>query len=278
MRDQRSASPTRRWKGRREVRATGMSHSPRYLLDVVLTLVERELRIRYKGSILGILWAVLSPLGTVLILHVLFGSILQLGIPNYASFIYTGLLPWTWFQAATYTSAATLSDNRDLVRKPFFPRQLLPGVVTLTNFILYLLALPVMFLLLMIEGLSLTPALLLLPLVWFGLGLFTLAVALWVAALGVLVRDIQHMLGVVMLLWFYLTPIFYDPYRISPQAARWLMLNPVGVLVQAHREVVLYGQAPDLPSLGMALAAGTILLAGGLAFFQALEDVFVEEV
>jgi lipopolysaccharide transport system permease protein len=256
----------------------GLARSPAYFFDVILTLVERELRIRYKGSLLGVLWAVLSPLGTVLILRILFGTILDLGIPNYAAFIYSGLLPWTWFQAAVYTSAATLNDNRDLVRKPFFPRQLLPGVVTATNFILYLLALPVMFVLLALDGLPLTPALVLLPLVWASLAIFTLAVSIWVAAFGVLARDIQHLLGVLMLLWFYLTPIFYDLERIGPVYSRWLMLNPLAGLVQAHRQVVLYGQAPDLALLLPPALIGAGLLAGGLVFFRALEDVFVEEV
>lgn len=249
-----------------------------YYMDVITTLVGRELRIRYKGSLLGLLWAVLSPLGTVLILHVLFSKILPLNIPNYAAFIYSGLLPWTWFQSALITSASTLYDNRDLVRKPFFPRQLLPAVVTSSNFILYLLALPVMFLLLLIEGLTPAPALVYLPLVWLILGAFTLSCAVLAAALGVLIRDIQHLLGVGMLLWFYLTPIFYDPGRIAPEQARWLMLNPVAVLVQAHREIVLYGRPPDMAALGIVALLTLVLLVASRAFFRGLEDVFVEEV
>jgi lipopolysaccharide transport system permease protein len=249
-----------------------------YVYDVLNILVGRELRIRYKGSALGILWALLSPLGTAAILYLLFSRVLPLGIPNFASFLYSGLLAWTWFQSSVFTAAASLNDNRDLVRKPFFPSELLPGVVTTTNFVLYLLALPVMFGLLLLEGLPLSPVLGLLLLVWLGLGLFTLACAILVAALGVLVRDLQHILGVGMLLWFYMTPIFYDPLRISPEAARWVMLNPMAVLVQAHRSVLLYGQTPDLPSLGAVILLSVLLLAGSLALFRGLQDIFVEEV
>jgi lipopolysaccharide transport system permease protein len=249
-----------------------------HAVDVVRALVERELRLRYKGSLLGVLWAVLSPLGTVLILHILFSRILPLGIPNYAAFIYAGLLPWTWFHAAVQTSAATLLDNRDLVRKPFFARPLLPTVVTATNFLLYLLALPVLFGLLLLEGIVPAPTVLLLPLVWLVQALFVLACAILIAALGVLIRDVQHLLGVGLLLWFYLTPIFYDVERISAEAARWLSLNPLTVLVQAHRDLLLYGRAPDWAALGLCGLFSALLLAGSLLAFRALEDSFVEEV
>lgn len=249
-----------------------------YGYDVLSTLVRRELRIRYKGSILGLLWAVLSPLGTVAVLHLLFSRILPLDIPNYASFIYSAMLPWSWFQAAVLTSAQTLIDNRDLVRKPFFPRLMLPGVVASTNFCLYLLAIPVLLVLMLIEGVALTPALLLLPLIWVVLGLFTLACSVLVAALGVVVRDVQHLLGVGMLLWFYLTPIFYDTARLAPETARWLSLNPLTPIVTAHRQIVIAGQIPDLLGLLAVALVSAALLVASVWLFRVLEDTFVEEV
>jgi len=255
-----------------------LRHNPIYYLDAISSLVGRELRIRYKGSLLGLLWAILSPLGTVLILHILFSRILPLNIPHYATFLYSALLPWTWFQSAIITGAATLIDNRDLVRRPFFPRPLLPAVVTSTNFLLYLLAFPVLFGLLLVEGVALSPVMLLLPLVWMVQLIFTLACTIFVAALGVVVRDVQHLLSVVMLLWFYLTPIFYDIDRVTPEQARWLRLNPLAILVQAHRALVLHGRMPDWPALGMLAVAGMLLLGVSLMLFRRLEDLFVEEV
>jgi lipopolysaccharide transport system permease protein len=249
-----------------------------YFADVTTILVGRELRIRYKGSLLGLLWSILSPLGTVTILHILFSRILPLGIPHYAAFIYSGLLPWTWFQAAVQTSAATLIDNRDLVRKPFFPRSLLPVVVTGSNFVLYLMAVPVLLAVVMIEGVQPSPAWLLLPVVWVVQAIFTLACAVLIAALGVLIRDVQHLLGVGMLLWFYLTPIFYDLDNISPNQVGWLMLNPMTVFVEAHRALTLYGRMPDWGMLGIQLLLGSLFLGISLAIFRILEDAFVEEV
>jgi ABC-type polysaccharide/polyol phosphate export permease len=246
--------------------------------DTLRALVARELKIRYKGSLLGILWAWLSPLGTVLILHLLFTRIVPLQIPHYAAFVYAGLLPWTWFQGAVTTAASTLLDNRDLVRMPFFPRPILPAVVTTTSFLLYLAALPVLGLLLVAEGVPLTPLLLLLPVLWAVTALFTLAATVLVSALGVLVRDVQHVLGVVLLLGFYLTPVFYDLDRVAPAYARWLRLNPLTVLVEAHRDLTLYGRAPDWAALAACAAGSLALLAISVAVFRTFEHVMVEEV
>lgn len=249
-----------------------------YATDVIRTLVERELRIRYKGSALGLLWAVLSPLGMVAVLHLVFTGVLPLGIEHYASYVYSGLLPFTWFQAAVLTCSSTLLDNRDLVRRPFFPRLLLPAVVTATQFALYLLALPVLLVLLLFEGVALSPALLLLPVVWVVLGVFALACGVMFAALGVLIRDVQHILGVGMTLWFYLTPIFYRAEGIDHPSTSLLRLNPMALIVQGHRQITLEGRAPNWGDLGLALAVGLMLLAASVALFRALEDAFVEEV
>jgi lipopolysaccharide transport system permease protein len=251
--------------------------SPGYAWDVIRTLVGRELRMRYKGSALGLLWAVLSPLGLVAVMQIVFTTILPLGIEHYAAFVYAGLLPWTWFQSVVITSATTLFDNRDLVRRPFFPRILLPAVVMATNFLLYLLAMPVLLCLMLIDGVALTPFLFLLPAIWLVLAVWALGFGLLMAALGVLMRDVQHILGVVMTLWFYLTPIFYNADRLGPQQ-QWLLWNPLSTIVSAHRRVTLEGLPPDWATLGGCLLAGLILLIGSIALFRVLEDAFVEEV
>lgn len=253
-------------------------HRIAYSSDVISTLIGRELKIRYKGSWLGLAWSILSPLGTVAVLHILFTTMLPLNIPHYAAFVYSGLLPWTWFQAAVQMSATTLFDNRDLVRKPFFPSTLLPAVVTGTHFLLYLLALPVLLVLLLIEGIALTPMLLLLPVIWLVLALFALAWSLFIAAIGVLIRDVQHLLGVLMMLWFYLTPIFYDPSRLAPETQARLQLNPMTAIIQAHRAVTLQGQPPDWASLGICTLLGVAMFVLGVAVFRALNDTFAEAV
>lgn len=114
---------------------------------------------------------------------------------------------------------------------------------------LYLLALPVLLLLLLLEGVPITPALLLLPAVWAVLAVFTLALSTMMATLGVLIRDVQHILGVVLMFWFYLTPVFYGADRLG-ESQRWLLLNPLATIINAHRRVALEGLPPDWGALG----------------------------
>jgi lipopolysaccharide transport system permease protein len=246
--------------------------------DTLQTLVGRELNIRYKGSLLGMLWAILSPLGTVAVLYLLFTKILPLGIPHYPTFIYCGLLPWTWFHSAVQSGATALVDNRDLVKQPFFPKIVLPAVVTGTNYLLYLLALPVLALLATIDGVPITVAVLWLPVVWIALGIFTLACAVLVGAAGLLVRDIPHLLGVALMLWFYVTPVFYDVSQLSPGVASWFHLNPLTAVVQAHRAIVLEGRAPDWWPLASTAMIGIVAAFVGRAVFHSVEGTLVERV
>jgi len=253
------------------------SESTGHFLDTLGILVGREFRMRYKGSAFGILWAVLNPLGTVLILQFLFTKILQSGIPHFGAFLYTGLLPFVWFQSSVQGGSSVLSENRALVRTPFFAKPLLPWAVTCTNFALYLLALPVLFALMAYDGLPFTSALLALPLIWAIQWILTLGMTVLTAAVGILVRDVQHLMAVILLFWFYLTPIFYDLTQVPPDTARWFALNPMTPIVSAHRAVTVYGQAPDWASLGTLAIVSMGILGFSLLLFRTLEDSFIDE-
>lgn len=246
-------------------------------VDTLRALVSREFRMRYKGSFFGVLWAVLSPIGTVLVLQLVFTRILTISTPHFGAFMYSALLPWVWFQSAVQTSATTLSEHRDLVRTPFFAKPMLPGAVTCTNFLLYLCALPVLFGLMLADGLPFTPALAALPVIWIVQAIVTLGFTVLISAIGLLVRDVQHLMGVVLMLWFYMTPIFYDLKGLPPGMARWFSLNPMAAVVSAHRDVLLHGKAPNFPQLAMWGLIGGGLLAVSLFMFRQLEDAFVDE-
>jgi lipopolysaccharide transport system permease protein len=249
-----------------------------HLGDTLGALVGRELRMRYKGSFFGILWAVLTPLATAVILQFLFTKLLKFSIPHFAAFLYSGLLPWTWFQSTLQTGATTLLENRDLVRTPFFAKPLLPGAVTCTNFLMYVLALPILLGLMAADGLPFTPALAALPAVWIAQGILILGFTLLIASLGVLVRDMAHLMVVILTFWFYLTPIFYDLNQIPIESSRWLAFNPMAAIITAHRAVTIRGQLPDWLALGYVTLFSAALLAVSIFVFRMLEDAFIDEV
>lgn len=257
--------------------ARGISTSPGQLFDTLRVLVGREFRVRYKGSALGIIWAVLNPLGTVLVLQYVFTNVLTFAAPHFSAFMYSAMLPWVWFQSAVQLAASTMSDNSALVRTPFFSKPLLPWTLTCTNFLLYLFAMPVLLILILNDGLRLTPALFALPAIWIAQWILTLGFTVLIAAIGVLVRDIQHLMTVVLLFWFYLTPIFYDVHQVPAAAAPWFSYNPMTPIVTAHRAVTVYGQFPDWSSLVSVTIVGAVLFMISIRIFNQLEDAFIDE-
>jgi homopolymeric O-antigen transport system permease protein len=258
-------------------RVLNVGESTWHFIDTLRALVSREFRIRYKGSFFGILWAVLNPLATVAVLWFLFTKVLKVGVPHFPVFLYSAILSWVWFSTSVQTSASTLMDNRALVRTPFFSKPLLPWAVTCTNFVLYVMALPVLFGLMAFDGVPLTAALAVLPVIWLVQWLLTLAFTVLIAAIGILVRDVQHLIGVILLFWFYLTPIFYDLKQVPPDIARWYVYNPMIPIITAHRAVTVNGVLPDWASLGKVTVVGAVLLAVSLLLFRTLEDAFIDE-
>lgn len=250
---------------------------PSYLRDLLRELVVRDMKLRYKRSVLGLAWSLLNPLAQLLVFHFIFGIVFSLNIPNYPSFVFTGLLVWTWFQSALFQATVSIVDNPDLIRRPGFPVSVLPIVTVITHLIHFLLALPVLLPFLLIDGIHFTATWLALPLLMALQFLFTLGLAYIVASIHVIFRDTQHLLGIVLMLVFYLTPIFYDASLI-PEAYRPIYnLNPIVHLVEAYRAILMRGQLPPLlPLLFLSVLAGGFLFIGYTIFVRTAYR-FVEE-
>jgi lipopolysaccharide transport system permease protein len=238
-----------------------MSIKPRrltYLFDLLRELIVRDLKLRYKRSLLGIAWSLVNPLAQMLVLRFVFSRVLPLNIPNYASFLFTGLLAWNWFQTSLYAATGSIVDNRELIRKPGFSAMILPIVTVATNFIHFLLALPILLIFLWINDISLNATCIVLPVIFAVQFLFTLSLSYLVATLHVTFRDTQYLLGIVLLLGFYLSPVFYDTGAIPMRFQMIYRLNPMVVLIDAYRQILLQGQLPG----GLALLALSLISAG----------------
>jgi lipopolysaccharide transport system permease protein len=248
-----------------------------YARDLLRTLVARDVKLRYRRSMLGILWSLVTPLAQMLVFTFLFHRVVPLGIPNYPVFVFTGLLAWSWFQTSTTQAAAAITGNKELVGQPGFPSWILPAVTVATTMTHFLLQLPVLLLFLLLSGERPTASLLALPLVIAVQYVFSLAIAYPIAAFNVAFRDTEHIAALALLLLFYLTPVFYDAASV-PSAYRPIYdLNPLAWLIGAYRAIFLHGTVPDLVGL---LAFGAVAGAGlglGSAVFRSAGDRFVEE-
>jgi ABC-type polysaccharide/polyol phosphate export permease len=241
-------------------------------------MVRRELRQKYKGSVLGVFWYLVNPLVLMGAYTLLFGTILRVqNIADYPIFLMVGLIAWTFFQQSLMSAAPSLIDQAGLVRKARFPREVIPAstvAVQLATFAAVLaLLLPVA---VAIRG-SFTPALLLLPVLVALLFGFVLGCALIVAVLHAYFRDVAPILAAALLPWFFLTPIFFQPRTISfvqhhpivGTALEWF--NPVAPFIESLRAVLYDGNAPDWGRLVYVLAAAAVALVLGRAVFRRMD-------
>jgi lipopolysaccharide transport system permease protein len=248
-----------------------------YLRDLLWELVLRDLKLRYKGSVLGLTWSLLNPLAQLLVFGFVFSTILPLNIPNYTAFLFSGLLVWSWFQSSLFAATTVIVDGRSLIKRPGFPVALLPVVTVMANLVHFVLALPVLLLFLLLTGLPLHGTILLLPLLIAIQFLLTLSIAYFLAAVHVTFRDTQHLVGVFLLLFFYLTPIFYDGSVVPATYQSIYRLNPLLHLLEAYRSILIEGSLPDFGVLGLVTAVSAGLLLLGFRVFRRASYTFVEE-
>jgi len=248
-----------------------------YLRDLLRELIGRDIKLRYKRSVLGILWSLINPLLQLLVLSLIFRIVLPLDIPNYNTFLFTGLLVWTWFQTSLYTATGTIVENRELIRRPGFPAGILPIVTVATNFIHFLLALPILLIFLLFAGIPFNQAMLALPVLFAVQFLFTLSLVYFIATFHVRFRDTQYLLGIALLLGFYLSPVFYEASVIPQQYQLLYRLNPMVTLIEAYRSILIEGEYPGFLGLLLLSLISIILLSIGYRLFKYGRSRFVEE-
>jgi lipopolysaccharide transport system permease protein len=248
-----------------------------YMRDLLRELVARDLKLRYKRSILGIAWSLLVPLAQLVVLYLVFHHMFPLNIPDYTTFLFTGILPWTWFQSSLLAASGTIVDNRDLVRQVGFPVAILPTITVISQLIHFLLALPILSVFLFLDGHSFSVATLALPLVISIQFVLTLSLAYLVATFQVTFRDTQYLLGILLFLFFYLTPVFYDGALVPAGIQPLYQLNPMAHLLDAYRSILIRGELPaSLPMLMLCILSTVVLMSGYMVFIRA-RDRFVEE-
>jgi lipopolysaccharide transport system permease protein len=248
-----------------------------YLRDLLWVLIQRDLKLRYRRSILGIAWSLLNPLAQLVIFSFVFRYVLPLNIPNYTAFLFTGLLAWNWFQGALFSGTGTITDSRELVKRPGFSLGVLPVVIVSTHFIHYLLALPILLGFLVWSGVGLSAAALMLPVVFLVQFLLTVGLVYFLAVIHVTFRDTQYLLGIFLMLGFYVSPVLYDISAVPDRFRFIYQANPIAILIDAYRDILLRGELPPVgPLAGLGLLALALIWLGHRLFSRSSSN-FAEE-
>jgi lipopolysaccharide transport system permease protein len=240
-------------------------------------LVQRELKARYRGSVLGFLWTFLNPTLLMLVYALLFTVYMRQNMEHYLLFMFIGILAWTWFGSSVAGGASAISDRRDLLTKVKFPAQVLPATLVVTNGINFLLSLPLMFALSFAYGVFPSWHLVFLPVIFTIQLALTLGLSYLVSALNVTFRDLQHIVSNLLTLGFFLTPILY-PVSIIPERFQGLavMLNPMAALITSYQDIFYYQRIPQAAPLAVAASVALVLLVGASVFFERRREDFAE--
>ena len=251
---------------------------------LVQSLVARELKARYRGSVLGFFWSFVNPLLLLLIYTFVFTIVLPGARPPelepFALFMFCGILPWTWFSSSLLESSNVLIAGGNLIRKVLFPAEILPIVTVLAGLVHFCLGLPILAAFLVYYRVPIVPT----DLLWFPVIVavqlvLTLGLALLLSALTVHFRDIRDLLSNLLTLWFFATPIIYDLSQAPPQVRQLLNLNPFTHLAVSYQEVLFRpGPFTEWPRL-LAVGAGSLaVFLAGYVVFDRLRDTLAEEV
>ncbi|WP_313933553.1 MULTISPECIES: ABC transporter permease [unclassified Phormidium] len=256
-------------------------------LNLLKTLVQRDLEARYKGSILGKLWPLLNQVSQLLIYTYVFGVVLQLrlslaGLPEDNSFVFglwlfAGLLPWLAFSGGLSQAATSVINQSNLVKKVVFPLTLLPLVPILSSFIESTLGLMALITFVVLATQKLHPTLLLLPLVWLPQLCLTAGLGFLTAGLSVFLRDIPQTLGVILNLWFYATPLIYPANMIPQPFQSWVFwLNPMAAIGELYRDMILTGTVTHWNEWAVATIVSILILLGGFWCYRKLRPAFAD--
>lgn len=258
--------------------------------ELIYNLVVRELKARYKNSILGFVWSLLNPLGMMVVFTIIFGVLLpNTQIDKYPIFLLCGLLPWNYFSASVMGSLNSIVDNANLVKKVYFPREVLPVSSVIAQLVNFLLAFIVLFAALLVFRANFSPWLVpLLPVVLLIQTCFTLGIAFFLSTLNVFYRDTAIVMDVVMLAWFFLTPVFYS-VELIPQTTAVLgmeldvrrlyyILNPMASIINMYRDLLYWGYRTDPDFFLRTAVTAVAMLIFGYWFFTRYSSRFGEEV
>ena len=245
--------------------------------EMISSLTRRELRGKYAKSVLGFLWSFLNPMFQILIYTIVFSVIFHNDMENYYIYLMTGLLPWTFFADSISSSAVIVNANAEMVKKIYFPREVLVIAEVNAKLINMLLSFIVMGVFILISGVGFRPQILFLPVLVLEEYLLTLGLALIIASITVYFRDMEYIINVILMAWIWGTPIMYRLDIVEGMFRKILMLNPMTLLITSYQNVFYWHTSPNVAYLSILAIEGlAVVVIGELVFFR-LSKHFAEE-
>ena len=245
--------------------------------ELLKSNVKKEIRGKYKGSFLGVLWSFLNPLLQVAVYAIVFPYIMRIKTDNYLQYLIVGIIPWTFFTTVVNQGMIAVRMNAGIIKKVYFPREIIPISIVISALVNFLITCIIMFLFIIISGVGFTPYVLLFPVIVLIQTIFTLGFTFILSAITVYVQDIAHFVSIVLMLAFYATPIVYNG-ELLPAKFQWVIkLNPMAQVINAYRDILFYHKTPDYNSIGTLALFSFIILFVGYEIFKKLKKNFVEE-
>ena len=246
--------------------------------EMIQSLVRKELRGRYKSSVLGFLWTFINPLCQIIIYTIVFSNIFRMDIEKYYLFLTVVMIPWVFFSTSLTVGAVSVVNAKDLLTKIYFPREVLPISYVTSCLVNMLLSFIVVFAVLFIAGWGVSiGALIYLPIVILVEYILCLGLTMIISACTVYLRDLEHIMGVLMMAWIYLTPVMYDISYIPDKLLPIFKMNPMTSIAMSYRTILYYKKEPDLSTLLSSVVIGFVSLLVGSLIFNKLQRNFVEE-
>lgn len=239
--------------------------------------ISKEVRGKYKGSFLGILWSFVNPLLMTLVYAIVFPFLLKSSQPHYTTFIVIAIIPWTWFTYTIMSGTNTFLVNAGIIKKVYFPREILPISIVTSGLINYLISCIIIGIFLLFSGIGFSVYILYLPLIVLIQYMLQLGIIFITSSIDVYIRDAEYIINFIVQMVFYATPVLYS-IDMFPEKFRWILrLNPLATIIESYRNIFYYKTNPDFKMLGITFIVSFIILIVGYAIFEKLKKGFAEE-
>lgn len=247
--------------------------------ELLKTSIKKDIRGKYKASVLGVLWSFINPLLQVLVYAIIFPHLLGRTGDNYIVYLVTGIIPWTYFSNAINGCVGCIKNNAGIIQKVYFPRVVLPVSCVCSEFINFLISCVIILIFCIFYGLGVSWMIVLVPLVAFIEGLLALGLGMALGAMDAYVQDLQYITNFILMMGMYASPIVYQMDLLTPGTllTKAITYNPITQIIMAYRNIFLYHVMPDMSALGLVFVFSLIVFLIGYLIFKKLEKGFAEQ-